>query len=69
MADEKKIKVVGMHCPSCVAAVELSLTDIDGVDEAKADLESGSVAITLDAEKVSDDDIVEAVEEAGFKVE
>ena len=24
---EKEIKVVGMHCPSCVKAVELSLTD------------------------------------------
>lgn len=69
MSNEKNINVVGMHCPSCVAAVELSLTDLDGIDSAKADLESGSVAIILDEDKVSDEDIKEAVEEAGFKVE
>ncbi|MCF0226459.1 MAG: heavy-metal-associated domain-containing protein [Methanobrevibacter sp.] len=65
---EKTIKVVGMHCPSCVAAVELSLTDIDGVDEAKANIETGTVEIKLD-DSVSDDDITEAVEDVGFKVE
>lgn len=66
---EKTINVVGMHCPSCVAAVELSLTDVDGVDAAKADLDSGAVDVKYDADKVNDDDLIEAVEEAGFKVE
>ena len=28
---EKEIKVVGMHCPSCVNAVELCLKDVDGI--------------------------------------
>ena len=65
---EKEIKVVGMHCPSCVKAVELSLTDIDGIEDAKADLDSGITTITM-SEDVSDADINEAVEEAGFKVE
>lgn len=65
---EKEIKVVGMHCPSCVAAVELSLKDIDGIDDAKADLDSGITTITMSCD-VSDADINEAVEEAGFKVE
>lgn len=66
---EKEITVVGMHCPSCVAAVELSLKDIDGVNDAKANLETGVVEIELDSDMVSDSDLVEAVEEAGFKVE
>ena len=67
--EEKEIKVVGMHCPSCVNAVQLSLTDVDGVEDAKADLDSGITNITLDSDKVSDADVAEAVEEAGFKVE
>lgn len=67
--DEKKINVVGMHCPSCVAAVELCMTDLDGVEEAKADLETNTVSVKYDASKVSDDDLAGAVEEAGFKVE
>ena len=65
---EKEIKVVGMHCPSCVAAVELCLKDVDGIDDAKADLDSGITTITMSGD-VSDADINEAVEEAGFKVE
>ncbi len=65
---EKEIKVVGMHCPSCVNAVELSLKDVDGIDEAKADLNSGITKITMSYD-VSDTDIKDAVEEAGFKVE
>ena len=69
VTDKKQIKVVGMHCPSCVAAVQFALTDLEGVDEAKADLDSGNVDIELDATKVSDEEIAEAVEEAGFKVE
>ena len=67
--EEKEIKVVGMHCPSCVNAVQLSLTDVDGVEDAKADLDSGITKITLDSDKVSDADLAEAVEEAGFKLE
>ena len=65
---EKEIKVVGMHCPSCVNAVELCLKDVDGIDDAKADLDSGVTTLTLSAD-VSDADINEAVGEAGFKVE
>ena len=65
----KEVKVVGMHCPSCVNAVQLSLTDVDGIDDAKADLDSGITKVTLDTDKVSDADIKEAVEEAGFNVE
>ena len=65
---EKEIKVVGMHCPSCVKAVELSLEDVDGIDSAKADLDSGVTTITMSGD-VSDADINDAVEEAGFKVE
>ncbi|WP_305514591.1 MULTISPECIES: heavy metal-associated domain-containing protein [unclassified Methanobrevibacter] len=65
---EKEIKVVGMHCPSCVNAVELSLKDVDGIEDAKADLDSGITTITM-SDDVSDSEISDAVEEAGFKVE
>ena len=40
----------------------------DGIDEAKADLNSGITKITMSYD-VSDADIKDAVEEAGFKVE
>ena len=65
---EKEIKVVGIHCPSCVNAVELCLKDVDGIEDAKADLDSGITKITM-SDDVSDADINEAVEEAGFTIE
>lgn len=65
---EKEIKVVGMHCPSCVNAVELCLKDVDGIEDAKADLDSGITKIIMSSD-VSDADINEAVEEAGFTVQ
>jgi len=58
--EEKEVKVVGMHCNSCVNAVQLSLTDVDGIEDAKADLDTGITKIKLDTDKVSDDDIKEA---------
>ena len=67
--EEKTINVVGMHCPSCVAAVELSIKDLDGVEDAKADLETNTAKVTFDSDKVSDSDLADAVAEAGFKIE
>ena len=67
--DKKEVNVIGMHCPSCVKAVELSITDLDGVEDAKADLDTNKVEVEYDPEKVSDVDLAKAVEEAGFKVE
>lgn len=66
---EKELNVVGMHCPSCVMAVELSMKDLDGVDDAKASLDTNSVTVEYDPDKVTDADLVGAVKEAGFDVE
>ncbi len=66
--EEKEIEVVGMHCNSCVNAVQLSLTDVDGIEYAKANLDSGITKIKFDNDKVSYTDIKEAVEEAGFNI-
>ncbi|SFL50245.1 copper chaperone [Methanobrevibacter olleyae] len=66
---EKELNVVGMHCPSCVMAVELSMKDLDGVEEAKAELDTSSVKVDYDSEKVTDADLIAAVKEAGFDVE
>lgn len=48
--------------------MELCLKDVDGIDDAKADFDSGITTLTL-SDNVSDEDINEAVKEAGFEVE
>lgn len=66
--ENKEINVEGMHCPSCKLAVEMSLKDLDGVEDAVADYETGKVKVELDSDKVSDADLSGAVDEAGFKM-
>ena len=67
--DKKEVKVVGMNCPSCAKAVELSMMDLDGVESAVVDLDANKVEVEYDNEKVSDVDLASAVKEAGFDVE
>lgn len=69
MSETKQVKVNGMHCNSCVLAVQNSLEDVDGIESAKADLESGNVEIELDSSKVTLEDIDEAVQDVGFELD
>ena len=47
---KKDIKVDGMHCNSCVLAVQNSLEDVEGILKANADLDSGIVKLELDSD-------------------
>lgn len=62
---KKEIKIDGMHCEHCAAAVEKALSSLDGVKKVKVKLEKGLAK--LDGE-VSDEAIKAAVAEAGFTV-
>ena len=64
---EKTIKVEGMMCTHCEAAVEKALTNLPEITEAKADHENGTVTLTMNGE-AADADIKEAVKEAGYEV-
>ena len=69
MSEKKEIKVNGMHCNSCVLAVQNSLEDVDGIYSATADLESGKVKLELNSDEVSIEDVDEAVKDAGFELD
>ena len=62
---EKIINVEGMMCMKCVAHVEKALKSIEGVADAKADLDAKNAVVTLTAD-VADDILVNAVNEEGF---
>jgi copper ion binding protein len=61
------IKIEGMSCQHCVAAVTKALESIDGVTNVKVDLEAGSATyderVTVDVEAIR-----RAVEEAGYRL-
>jgi copper chaperone len=62
------IKILGMSCEHCVAAVEEALSRVDGVTDVQVDLNSGLA--TFSEEKPIDmEEVRKAVEEAGYKVE
>ena len=63
-----ELKVDGMSCGHCTAAVETSLKKIEGVVEAQASLESGYVSIETSAE-VAVETLLAAVREAGYSAE
>ena len=64
---EKKLIIEGMMCAHCQAHVEKALTALGGVTAAKADLEGKCATVTL-AAPVSDEELKEAVEQAGYEV-
>ncbi|WP_456370526.1 heavy metal translocating P-type ATPase [Geoglobus sp.] len=68
--NEKKIslKVGGMTCTSCARNIELAVSQLDGVKNARVNLATETLYLELDPEKVRIDDIKRAVEEIGYTV-
>jgi Cu+-exporting ATPase len=58
--------VTGMHCGSCQALVEESLSERDGVTSAVVDLESGRAVVRFDPGVVTVDDLTAIVAEVGY---
>ncbi|MFW6181024.1 MAG: heavy metal translocating P-type ATPase, partial [Spirochaetota bacterium] len=69
MPEEKKsLRIEGMHCAGCVAAVERSLRRVEGVREAAVNLATETASVRYDTGKVDIDLMRRAVEEAGYGV-
>ncbi len=62
---KKEYKIEGMSCHHCVMAIEMGLNQI-GVNSHKVEI--GSAIIEYDENKLSDEKVKEAIEEAGYKV-
>ena len=60
------MKVDGMSCGGCVAAVEKILTSVAGVERTRIDLQSGLARITVVDPAVTGDQLVMAVKMAGY---
>ena len=62
---EKIFKIEGMSCQHCVKAVEVELDELN-LESYKVEI--GSAKINYDEEKVSEEQVVNSITEAGFKV-
>jgi copper chaperone CopZ len=59
-----ELEIEGMSCGHCVAAVKEALADVPGVSV--EDVRIGSAQLRYQPEKVSPEQIVLAVEDAGY---
>lgn len=63
---EEKFKVTGMSCAACSARVEKAVRKLEGTEEVSVNLLTGTMRLNRDDNKISDDDIIKAVEKAGY---
>ncbi|TNC10570.1 heavy-metal-associated domain-containing protein [Methylobacterium terricola] len=60
------MKVEGMTCQGCVAAVTRAIQRLDPAAQVEADLGSGRVAVVTDAQAL---DVAQALGRAGYEAE
>ena len=64
---QKTMKIEGMMCPHCEAAVKKALEELEGVEAAEVSHEAGTAVVSMSAE-VADAALKEAVEAKEYKV-
>ena len=71
VAEQKQritIPVSGMHCAACVSKVEKVLSEVNGVDEAQANLAAANAALVCEPDQLSLPAGEEAVRGIGYQV-
>lgn len=63
------LKVAGMSCNHCKAAVEGALNKLAGVASVEVNLETGKVDVVYDESSVNINAMKEAIEDQGYDVE
>ena len=62
-------KVAGMTCTACETKLTKVLSAIDGVSEPSACSQSKLAKVSYDPARVKDEQLIQAINKAGFKVE
>src|SRR4029078_9553587 len=62
------LPVTGMTCASCASRIERGLKKVGGVETAQVNLASEQASISYDPQHVQPNDLVAAVEKAGYGV-
>ena len=62
---KKEFKIEGMSCNHCVATVQKSLAKIN-IQNCEVNI--GSAKVDFDEHKIKDEEIIKAIQEAGYRV-
>lgn len=60
------LHVDGMHCGACGTAVQMFLSNTDGVSSATVDYDSKRAMVEFDEAKVTPENLVQGVKDIGF---
>lgn len=63
------IRIGGMSCQGCVKNISGVLSALTGVASADVSLEAGEARVAFDAQLLSRQTLLEAIEDAGFDAE
>ena len=63
---EVVLNVEGMTCGGCENAIKSALLECDGVKDAEVNHKDGKAVVQTEGSKVNTDELIKAVEEAGF---
>jgi copper chaperone CopZ len=63
-----ELKIGGMHCASCENSVASALTELDGVEYAKASVDMKIAKVTFNPAKVGPEDFKAAIEGKGYEM-
>lgn len=69
MTESRILNVSGMKCGGCENSLNNKLAALAGVIRVQASHQQQQVVIEFDAQRISIDDIEDAITEAGFRVE
>lgn len=61
------LRAEGFSCPSCVTKIEKQVGRLDGVENVTVHFASGRVEIDHDESKASVEELIRAVDKAGYK--
>jgi len=65
----KTYRVEGMHCPNCAMNVESIEDDLPGIKQVSASYQKGQMVVEFDEVKVSEAQILAALEKRGYHAE
>ena len=63
-----KLNIKGMSCKACSETINLALSKVQGVLEYKTEYKEGSSTVKFNSSKTSEQAIVDAVNQTGYKV-
>lgn len=64
-----ELAIGGIHCPSCLLAIERILKRTDGVQDAATNFDTEQAIVTYDAGRIDVDGIIKQIEKLGYTAE